>query len=110
MKGLYVSVLRDAAGYDCTNNGITSKVNRILLIDENLKGLYEPEPDEVYLILKRRNIWPCESDYIHAEPMKNGKPLHTDKCSMAGGNYVTCCDSRISALNRYPIPVHDRYE
>ena len=107
MKGLYVDVLRRSDGYDCTNNGITSKVTRILLIDEKLNGIYEPEPDEIYLTLKRRSIYLCEVDYIHAIPTQNGVQMLG---GMSGGNFITGCDSRISALNRYPISVHDRFE
>ena len=109
MKGLYVSILRDASlnGADCTNNGISSKVNRILLVDEKLKGgLYEPEKDEIYLKLVRRNLF--DKEYIHAVPMVNGKLITSN--SMFGGNFITCSDSRIKELNSYPIPVHDRVE
>jgi hypothetical protein len=111
MKGLHVSVLRYAYNYDSSLNGITAQADSILLVDEKLEGgLYEPEPDEIYLKLVRRKIRAGEPDYIHAEPYKNGKKLHGGAWSMFGGNYVHSCDSRITALNRYPIPVHDRFE
>lgn len=110
MKGLYVTVLRNADGSDCTLMGITSIVNTILLIDEKLDGLYEPKKDEFYLKLVRRKIFPNEPEYIHAEPYCNGEKIHKGAWTMFGGNYVTCSDSRIKALNRYPIPVHDRIE
>ena len=93
MKGLYVSILRDASlnGADCTNNGITSKVTRILLVDEKLTGgLYEPQLDEVYLKLVRRNVGFKGTEYIHAVPMVNGKVIHST--SMFGGNFIYNCD------------------
>jgi hypothetical protein len=108
MKGLFVEVLRPASGYDCSINGITSKVNNILLIDEKLRGgLYEPAPDVIYLTLKRRNIFPGQPEYIHAVPTINGEKMTG---GMFGGNFVTCSDTRIRELNAYPIPVHDRFE
>ncbi len=104
-KGLSVSVFRSK--YDATNGGITSQVDEIILIDDNLKGISEVENEEVYLTLVRRTIRPNEAQYIHAVPTVNGVPKLG---GMFGGNYVHCSDSRISALNRYPIPVHDRFE
>lgn len=107
MKGLTVDVLRCADGYDCTLSGITSKVSRILLIDEKLSGLYEPKKDEIYLTLKRRQLVSGQPEYIHAVPTLNGVKM----CGgMFGGNFVFCSDSRIRELNSYPIPVHDRFE
>ena len=108
-KGLTVHVLRNTIG-DCTNNGVTSNKDCFLLVDSLLDGLYSPKENEVYLKLVRRNIYINEPDFIHAIPMINGKPLNEGKSSMFGGNFIYCSDSRISELNRYPIPVHDRFE
>jgi len=107
LKGLPVTVLRPATNYDCTLNGITSKVDSILLIDPQLNGIFDIKQDETYLTLIRRQIRHNEPEYIHAVPTVNGVP---QLGGMFGGNFVTCSDSRISALNRYPIPVHDRFE
>jgi hypothetical protein len=108
MKGLTVDVYRHGS-YDCTNRGITSKVDSILLIDNKLDGgLYEPKKDEVYLTLVRRTL--SGREYIHAVPMVNGERLEFGRSIMFGGNYVFCSDSRVRALNDYPIPVHDRFE
>lgn len=106
-KGLTVTVLRPANGYDCTLNGITSQVDSILLIDESLNGITSIKQDEVYLTLVRRQIHQDEPKYIHAVPTVNGVQK---KGGMFGGNYIHCSDSRITSLNRYPIPVHDRFE
>lgn len=108
MKGLYVNVMVDADGTDCTAGGVTSKTSRILLVDALIEGIYEPKEDEIYLVLIRRVIYHGEKPYIHAEPRKNGKPLHIG--GMAGGNFVYSCDSRFSNINHYPISVHDRFE
>jgi len=108
MKGLLVFVLRDADGTDCTANGITSQVKQLLLVDDSIQAPFDVKKDEVYLVLVRRTI--AGRNYMHAEPRKNGLPLHTDEegTMMAGGNFVYTSDSRFP--NQYPISVHDRFE
>jgi hypothetical protein len=108
MKGLYVNVMVDADGSDCSNRGITYHKTNLLLVDTKLKdGLYEPKEGEPYLTLVRRQIRMGEPEYIHAVPTVNGVPK---KNTMFGGNFVYSSDSRFSNVNRYPIPVHDRVE
>jgi len=96
-KGLMVFVLR--ADTDCTNEGITTKYDKFILIGEGLPEIFEPSDDTPALYLIRRNIG--GRDYLHASttPTNSG---------MAGGNYVNACDSRFP--NDYPISVHDRFE
>ena len=108
MKGLYVNVFRHGS-YDCTNGGITSKVDSILLLDSNLEGgLYEYLPDKIYLKLIRRNLF--GHDYIHAVPAMNGVRLDLEELTTFGGNFIYSSDSRFRKLSAYPIPVHDRFE
>lgn len=107
MKGLSVKVYRAAHKYDCTLNGITSQVTDILLIDKDLKGLYEPEKDKVYLTIVRKKHFSDRPEYVFAVPTINGVQ---QLGGMAGGNFVYSCDSRVRALIPYPISVHDRFE
>jgi len=111
MKGLTVEVYRDTITGNCSMDGITSRVNHILLVDGKMGGLYEPKEDEVYLRLIRRQIWSNRPEYIHAVPMVNGHELCPSGCSPCfGGCFVYSSDSRFHELNDYPIPVHDRFE
>lgn len=105
IKGLRVDVYRNGEGYDCTLNGITSKQNRLTLVDETISGPVEVEGDEVYLVLVRRNLF--GGVYLHAEPRINGERISNNMC-MAGGNFIYTSDSRFPS--RYPISVHDRFE
>lgn len=109
ITGLPVSVLRNAEIGDCTANGVTKFNDSFKLVDESLQAPFNVEEDEVYLKLVYRQIFPGTPAYIHAEPYKNGQPIipagHT---GMFGGNFVYTSDSRFP--NKYPIPVHDRFE
>jgi hypothetical protein len=106
LTGLTVGVFREVDFPDCTANGITSKVSRILLVDDSIEGPFKVGKDEVYLVLVRRNI--CGREYIHAEPRKESFEMRGDRYGMFGGNFIYTSDSRFP--NSYPIPVHDRFE
>lgn len=105
-KGLLVFVYR--WGLQSCTNGITSKKDQLLLVDESICAPFPVENDEVYLVLIRRTIG--GQNYVHAEERLNGKPLHSNEegTYMAGGNFIYTSDSRFP--NQYPISVHDRFE
>jgi len=88
---------------DCTNGGVTSRVNAVVLLGET-----EPVPTRtapvVYLRLVRR--WAgTPREYLHAEPIEQPKDCVGP---MMGGNFIYSSDSHFPS--RYPIPVHDRFE
>lgn len=96
-----VEVLRP--NYDCTNNGVSSRHDRMLLVVDE-----DDVPAEVNgtptLVFVRRII--CGEPYMHAKPVSAGS-AHT----MMGGNFVYSCDSRFRReISQYPIPIHDRIE
>jgi len=105
-KGLFVTVLKDANGSDCTNGGVTSKATRCILAGPGIEEIFY-ETDEVpALKLVRRTIG--GKPYLHAQPFA---PVPPNACGyMFGGNFIYCSDSRFSEINNYPIPVHDRIE
>lgn len=105
MKGLTVSVYRDADGTDCSNRGVTSRFKRLTLVDPMIDEIFEATPDCPALVLVRRTIG--GRPYIHAVP---ADLVGSGKIIMFGGNYVASSDSRVSAISPYPIPVHDRVE
>ncbi len=109
-----VHVLRSE--HDCTLNGVTSKESYFVLFasKEHADAYFNQPADdrggipEDALYCVRRNI--CgQFDYVHAEPYAPG---NVGWHCMAGGNYVTTCDSRYFEVTgvRYPIAVHDRFE
>jgi len=98
LTGLTVGVFREVDFPDCTANGITSKVSRILLVDDSIEGPFK--------VGKESSI--CGREYIHAEPRKESFEMRGDRYGMFGGNFIYTSDSRFP--NSYPIPVHDRFE
>ena len=103
LAGLLVSVLR-SNGCDCTNNGVTSRFDELVLVDPEIPGIFAVKPERPALKLVRRTI--CGRPYIHAVPVDaSGEPV---RGSMMGGNFVYTSDGRFP--NAYPIPVHDRIE
>lgn len=102
-KGLIVSVLRDANGYDCTMQGPSSKLEKFTLIDDSVIAPFEPDEIAPEINLVRRTI--SGNEYVHAVPASlAGKQV------MFGGNFIYCTDGRFRKTNPYPIAVHDRVE
>ncbi len=103
MKGILLTVLRSSLG-DCTNNGITSKENTIMLVGEGVPEIFEVKEGECYLELETMHTGNKRCKVIN-DP--RGKKTHM---GMFGGNYVTTSDSRFSKVSNYPLPVLDRFE
>lgn len=100
MKGLLVNVYRDK--HDCTNEGISSRHDRMVLTGDGIPEIFEPSEREPEIrLVYRPNI-----NYYHAEPTEGKRP----HCAgwFFGGNFIHTSDSRFP--NRYPIPIHDRQE
>lgn len=106
LYGMPVSVLRiaDRGGVDCTNGGVSGRVNQFVLVGPDIWPLFAATEERPALRIIRRFI--NGTEYVHAEPLATAEQQHY----MFGGNYVTSCDSRVQSINRYPIPVHDRIE
>jgi len=97
---VYVYVYRNSLG-DCTNNGLTSKVDGVMLhygTDVNIDEIPDNE-----LVLIQRTLWGKQANY--AVPVGVYKSGHHQ---MAGGNFVYTSDSRFP--ESAPISVHDRVE
>ena len=114
-KGMTVSVLRRVTLRpdgtpgrisDCTNGGVTSKFDDFVLVGPGIDEIFLATETRPALKIVRRNIGGKE--YVHAEPLTPCPKNHVGY--MFGGNFVTSCDSRVQAINEYPIPVHDRSE
>jgi hypothetical protein len=115
LSGLTVSVLRQVTLrpdgkpgriMDCTNGGVTSKFDDFVLVGPGIDEIFPATATRPALKIVRRNIG--GKQYVHAEPVA---PCPSNCVGyMFGGNFVTCSDSRVRAINEYPIPVHDRVE
>ena len=107
MKALPIYVYKTRSG-DCTNGGITSKYNELLLIcEDGFVDVDENNPPENLVKVVTRKLW--DGEYKHIEPY-----ARTDKgCVgwMFGGNIAHTSDSRFSRVaGNYPLKVHDRQE
>ena len=115
MERLTVEVYRHNAWGDCTNHGVTSRHDQMLLLwdcrrEDAVAYCKEKGIDmDGCLWLKPRELW--GEDHSMAIPL-----IHeSGKCGpMFGGNFVYTSDSRLYKLNgltcAVPIAVHDRYE
>ena len=107
MRALPIEVYRSNRFTDCTNGGITSRYDRLLLVcDEGFIEVDENNPPENLVVMKTRRFG--FGEYKHIEPYAK-----TDReCVgwMAGGNLAYTCDSRFSKMSQYPLSVHDRQE
>ncbi len=114
LRGLTVSVYKDAQwvkdGVDCTNSGVTSHEDRLLLVGPGVDGP-EQVPEHVstfdgYYIVE---LDPRMGTGFGPRVIPKNRKLRD--WFMFGGNFVFSSDSRFSALNNgFPIPVHDRVE
>jgi hypothetical protein len=113
LKGLIVEVYksfqRDGKVSDCTNNGITSRVNKITLVGEGIPEIFEADEDAPAFKVVRRMLSHSDTDnhkeeYLHVEPIERPTGIGW----MYGGNICSTSDSRFP--NRYPLKIHDRQE
>lgn len=103
MKGMLVSVYRDAGGYDCTNGGISSKHSAFILVGPGVPEIFTPSDCHPTIQLLVR---PHFNDMIAVPLDANMGVGHTGY--MFGGNFLYGCDSRLPF--KHPIKIHDRKE
>jgi len=114
MEKLRVEVFRHQAWGDCTNNGVSSRHNEMLLFwdckREDAIAYCDDNGINIdgCLWLKPRDLW--GHDHSVAVPL-----IHETNMvgPMMGGNFVYTCDSRMPKIEGWlhaPIAVHDRYE
>lgn len=121
LKGLRVSVFRNADGRDCTMNGISSKHETFIVVGvmdafdgrwsfeplgENAR-VHTPDEDSPAVVLVKRIVF--GRDTWHLQPYEPGLPA---KRYMFGGNFASTSDSRFSDLFGFygAVAVHDRHE
>ena len=120
IKRQVAEVFRWSLG-DCSNKGITSRSNKVLVCDggtieelRELQVLLRHNPKEIRLSeyvetpivrIVRREIQ-GRGEYVHCQPIEN------DGWYMAGGTFAYTSDSRFKEITgvSYPISIHDRQE
>ena len=107
-KGLICGILENKDIGNCSNNGISSRHDSVLVVMDNPRAqIFEEDPKRPTVKIVRRNIFGKE--YIHAEPVN--QPKEGNIGWIMGGCFITTSDSRFSNLvSPYPVPLHDRQE
>ena len=104
MKALPINVFKSNLG-DCTNGGISSRYDRLLLVcEEGYVNIDENDPPENLVKIVTRNLFGKE--YKHIEPVASPSGIGW----MSGGNLGYCSDGRFSKMSQYPLSIHDRQE
>lgn len=101
MKGLIVDVYKNS-GRDCSNGGISGKVDSVVLVGPGIPLLFEANAERPAV----RMLMRTDSGYMLAEPV-TGKQENSIGW-MDGGTFIYSNDSRFPS--DYPIPLHDRQE
>ena len=100
-KGLLVFVYRH--GSDCSNNGISSKHDQLILVGDGVPEIFEVSDKTPALKLVKRVLF--GKDAWYATPVNPPKGCIGP---MSGGNFIYSCDSRFPS--EAPIAIHDRFE
>ena len=103
VEGLLVSVYR-SGGSDCTNGGISGKVNGGLITGDGVDcKVFTPSEENPHYVIIKDNV--CGRERIRAVP---ADLLESGKWTMFGGNFLYTSDSRFPS--NAPIAIHDRVE
>jgi len=106
IKGMLVFVYRNADSYDCTNGGMSSKVNQFVVVGEGLPEIFSPSSRAplAYLFPGHvKNSWRIVPDDARNTEKMCGP--------MAGGNFAGTSDGRWhSIVGSELVSIHDRWE
>ena len=104
MRALRIEVFKSHFG-DCSNGGITSKYNELLVIcpDGNVEVDDNNPPENLVKIVEKDYGFMV---YKHLEPVKKSDHIGW----MAGGCVGYTSDSRFRRMSEYPLVIHDRQE
>lgn len=114
LNATLVHVYRSPRLGDCTNSGLTSKFDSIMLVDpqnDQLGGFTVKDGDRVLLVDHRGGRdHPCLTPRAVPATIINGAVIPDKGWHMFGGNYVSTSDSRFREAFGHVLPVHDRVE
>lgn len=106
MRALLLFVYRHGA--DCTNGGISSRTDRILVAcEDGSEEIDETKPLPENLFRIENTGW-GDKPHLALVPFAKVKPGNVGW--MMGGNFAYSSDSRFSKLSQYPLGIHDRQE
>ena len=107
MKGLITEIFENKAHGNCSNHGLSSKVDKVVITSEDFEidEVFEVTEDmpEVVIIKRERNSF---KDVI-AVPREL---LESGKHYMFGGSFIYTSDSRFAEISSSPIKLFDRVE
>ena len=106
IKAISADIYRDSSNYDCSNDGISTRFDEILVAHP--QGNIEVDVDNIpenFCKIVVRDVLGMK--YKHVEPLQ--KPEHIGW--MYGGCIVHSSDGRWSQIaGYYPLKLHDRQE
>lgn len=105
MKALPIYVFKNSAFKGCSNNGVSEKHEKLLLIhNEGFIDIDENDlPDNLVKVVTRQLF---DGEYKHIEPYAEPNGIGY----MSGGAMAYTSDSRFSEISKYPLSIHDRVE
>lgn len=108
--GLRAQIYRGSLG-DCSNGGISGRVNEVTII--NVEGPFDPTPEAPAVRLVRGNIWGSVKIVVEDDDSRGPERVGP----MFGGTFVATSDSRFAdAVDKLigtrggAVALHDRYE
>ena len=106
-KGIIVSILQAKGEGNSSNDGLSARHQKALLVGENILKVFEASLDLPAVTIQVKLVY--ERRYYYAVPLdEDGEPLDKRFRVMNGGCFIWSSDSRFPF--RYPIPLHDRLE
>ncbi len=110
-KGLRVSIFKYKGFKGCANGGLSDFHDNATLLPSddfpNVPEIFEPDDEAPAVVMVKRQLSHRKDAYLTAYPADVDGNADSSM-RMAGGAYISACDSRFPAT--YPVPLHDRRE
>lgn len=107
VNALRVGIFENKSIGNCSNNGISSRYDSILLVcaDGNIELDADNLPENVCTVCYDDV---CGKEYAYIEPVSD--PNQGYRGWMFGGCLCYSSDSRFTEISQYPLKLHDRQE
>jgi hypothetical protein len=106
MTGVRARIYRNARLGDCSNGGISGRVDEVTVIDPRVRGPYEPTEDAPAVRVVEKTY--ASGVYVYLTPIEEPEDMLGP---MMGGTYVGMTDSRLRVIgDGVALPLHDRWE
>lgn len=109
MKGLRCEIYKGKCETitDCSNGGISSRVNEVILIGDGIRGPFEPDSESPAVEIRSIRVG-LGFEHFYAVPIADELRHEGHVGPMFGGCFIYTSDSRFPF--DHPIPLHDRWE